>query len=253
MVGREPTREAIFQTCLAALEAGEDLEAVLGRYPKLAPFLRPELEAFVWLRTRQAWVKSRPGFLPASRRRLVERLQAGKTARPQPWLAAAGRFVRWPWSFRMVAQAAVLIVFVFSLLSVYGDAADSARIALPGDTFYPMKIFGERLRLAVTYNRFERARLDIAYSQERGYELQGLILEGRIENLSSVVVAYIHQIYRTRQDLAEINAIDPQRASVLNMQWQQTFTNQSYVLPVLIGMLPVEVRSGVQPVMMLAH
>ena len=66
----------ILQICLETIQNGEaTLDTILERYPELADELQPQLEAAVWLHQRAESFGPRPGFVRASRSRLVNRIQ----------------------------------------------------------------------------------------------------------------------------------------------------------------------------------
>ncbi len=246
-------KERVFQDCMKAMDAGQEVEPILQRYPGLAGELRPELEAAAWLKKKQAAVSTRPGYVAASRRRLEARLQLEGGPRPHPVVAWLARLAHWPWNVRQVGQTLALVVLLVVFVSVTRDAFFASRNALPGDALYPLKLAKEGALLAATSDPVERARLQVSYSQLRAFEIEGLILEGRYDRLSQAAVKYVLQVEQTRQVIDSLSASHPNEAAVLASQLHKTFASQSVALPVLINMLPIEARSSVQPVMMVAR
>ena len=67
----------IVERGLEAIQSGQaTLEQVLAQRPEQAEVIRAELEAALWLVARREEVAPRVGYVAASRRRVVERIQA---------------------------------------------------------------------------------------------------------------------------------------------------------------------------------
>jgi hypothetical protein len=81
--------DEILSSCLEALERGEGLADVLARYPQASDEVRPLLEAAVWFKGQKAAVEPRPGFMRASRSRLIEKIEAEPVA-AGGWLERIG-------------------------------------------------------------------------------------------------------------------------------------------------------------------
>ena len=64
------------QTCLDLIRGGrETIESVVALYPEFADELRAQLEIAAWLTSASSALDPRPGFVAASRSRLVSRIQ----------------------------------------------------------------------------------------------------------------------------------------------------------------------------------
>ena len=64
------------QSCLDLIRGGrETIDTVVARYPEYAEELRAQLEIATWLSTTGPALDPSPGFVSASRRRLVSRIQ----------------------------------------------------------------------------------------------------------------------------------------------------------------------------------
>ena len=96
MANRREELEQIFETCLAQIQTGhETIDSALARYPEEAEALRPRLEAALWMDERKGSLDPRPGFVSASRSRLVSQIkqdmaaQAAETKSPkESWIVS---------------------------------------------------------------------------------------------------------------------------------------------------------------------
>lgn len=68
------------QLCLELIESGrETVDSLLSRYPSTGETLRPPLEAAAWLYNHNHLLNPHPGFVDASRRRLVHHVCQGSS------------------------------------------------------------------------------------------------------------------------------------------------------------------------------
>lgn len=156
--------ESILIAALDALDAGEPVEDILGRYPAEAAELRPILQTVARIEpVRTAPLRSAQA---ASRR---EFLAAAEQKRQRP---LAGRFT-WPFFRRLFASAAGLALVLVLLGSVLVIASSSS---LPGDLLYPMKITVAQVRLSLAD---DPAALRSELAQTRRAELAEMLASGR--------------------------------------------------------------------------
>ena len=149
MASRREELEQIFETCLEQIQSGhETIESALARYPEAAEALRPHLEAALWLEERKGSLDPRPGFVSASRSRLVSQLKQEmaaqavmETASQVSWWARLGAPI-FPRRSTVLQLALSLLLLACVVLGGAG-ATLAARDALPGDPTYPVKIFLE--------------------------------------------------------------------------------------------------------------
>ena len=104
-----------FESSLAALlEGTQTLEDVLARLPAENEELRLRLEAALWLHDKRESLDPRPGFVQASKTRLLERIEAEQVASgPLPVSGAAALLEQIKnvlLSPRFAVQFAVLLV-----------------------------------------------------------------------------------------------------------------------------------------------
>lgn len=157
----------ILDRCLLRLQAGEALESVLADYPGVSDELRPVLEAMLALWTSRGSDTVPVAAMARSRARLMTVTRQINTMPRPPWWK-----VRWTllsgalWRARG-AMVPLIILGVFAILLFSGWASAQA---LPGETFYPVKIAAEQIVLSLASSpadRLERERiLDLRRKEE---------------------------------------------------------------------------------------
>jgi uncharacterized membrane protein YgcG len=162
------------ENCLEALEKGQTLEAVLKRYPDLAPELRPILEASFLART-SGRNPAPQDVLRRSRARLLQHAaQLRESRRP------ASRRLGIPAFSRLTIT--LMLVAILALSSTGLVSASSG--ALPGDQLYPVKRTWEGVRLLLIFSPGGRDILESEYEQERLDEIDELLARGRSAPIS---------------------------------------------------------------------
>jgi hypothetical protein len=160
----------ILDKCLQRMRAGEGLDEVLTSYPgnvdELMPLLLAAQEAYS-LRTDgsnsiRAQTRSRTRFLTtASQKR-------------QSLRNSLGFFPMITWRLAVIPIMAGFII----ITSLYGIGLSTAK-ALPGDTFYAMKVAIEQTRLNLAPNTTSHLHLEESFDKNRITEVLSLIKEGR--------------------------------------------------------------------------
>ena len=166
---------AALEECLQALEAGENLEACLARYPAQAEALRPLLATIVRLeelgsvpppRSAEGAARVRAAFLAAAVH--YRRAQEQRRLRRFSFPRLPGWSVGWA-----TAAAALLLVIVLTTSTVAVSAG-----ALPGDVLYPVKRATEQVQVLLTFNPAAREALREQLDERRRQEVLQ-ILEAR--------------------------------------------------------------------------
>ncbi len=159
----------VFETCLAALEAGEDLDTILEPYPDLADELRPLLETTASaLAIGKTQISS--ATIQRSRTRVLAHANQLRQSIPSGW-ALFQRFPR---------LAFILLLVIFFLVSGGGFAAVSAQ-SLPGDQLYPIKRAAENLQLDLSISLNAHQAMENQFQSRRVDEVEQLIDLGRQE------------------------------------------------------------------------
>ena len=251
MANKYDNLEKIVQSCLDSLQDGQGtIDTILARYPGLESELRPRLESAVWLSSHRDAFNPRPGFVRASRSRLVAQIQEEMKTAPAPAVPlSVNTFWRfWQNLFRSrdVFQLAVVLVLVIAFITVSSGVALAAQSALPGEPFYSVKISLENVQIAVTPSQNKVAQLRIAFAQKRLVEMQSLILEGRYEYVPQTVANFELQVDQAVKLMNTVTDQNPDKGRELALQLQQTLTEQSTVLQVLAGVVPQETKPEVE-------
>jgi hypothetical protein len=243
--------EIIFQECLEAAQKGESVEQVINRYPKYADKLLQRLETVHWLESNTAVFSPRPGFIPASRQRLVDRLKresAAESTRPLDPRALKAFQVRRFWQ---VLNLASVVVLILALGFVGRQGYSFAETALPGDALYGIKLFGEKVRLEATFDPATKAELHVDYAGKRSSEIVELIFEGRYEYLTPTSASLKENVQQADMLLSSLQASDPLLSDSLSNRLENTFTSQNLLLDLLIQSVPLDERLGVEEAMTL--
>ncbi len=161
---------AALEECIEGLQSGIAPEKLLERFPDHADELKPLLQTAAWMRTanqeisipRAAQARSRMEFL---------------TRASQP---APKRGLFWVYSLRVAVTIVIFAVLMIGLLST-GLASVSA---LPGDTFYPVKIAIEQAQINFSSDPSQRITLMESYDQRRAQEVNQLKTLGRRTQVS---------------------------------------------------------------------
>ncbi len=133
------------------------IEEVLRQHPRHAADLRRELEPAIWLASHRECVQPRPGFIPASRKRVAERVKEEAFSREgkRPGLALARP------SRRLAFQIVAVFLIAALLLGGVSGAVSAAQNALPGEQWYGVKRFGESVAFHLAINDVRRVELEM--------------------------------------------------------------------------------------------
>jgi hypothetical protein len=233
--------DEILSACLEALDRGEGLEDVLARYPQASAELKPLLEAAVWFEVQKAAVEPRPGFVGASRLRLVERIVV-EPALTGNWLERAwaqlitGLGGRW----RVALQVALVVVILAFLVVGGSGVALASQEALPGDALYSIKIGLEQAELILTPDTAAKIQLHNQFAQARLLEIEELVMEGRYSFIRETVSNFEKHVNRASQLLSDLAQREPQKAEKLAISLKETLAGQRDFLSFLMAAVPRE-------------
>ncbi|MBI3286512.1 MAG: hypothetical protein HYZ68_00540 [Chloroflexi bacterium] len=173
--------EHLFAEAVSRLQQGEDIEATLAHYPEHASALRPLLQAVAPLERYQPGQAPAPGAMAAQRQRFLTHAAhlkaiSGPLTANQP-AGLLGLVASWlsPLLAR-VALTAATVVLLTLLLSVGAVLASAG--SLPGEPLYPLKRFGEQVRIVLTFNPSSRAELEATFARARLEEIRILLARG---------------------------------------------------------------------------
>src|SRR5512133_1662498 len=135
-----------------------------------AEAIRPELEAATWLFSREEQVKPRPGFVTASRKRVVDRIQ-----REASEGSAKHAFFGFTWPKQLAFRWMAVVMIVVMLLSSTGGLVSASQGTLPDDGLYAIKRLSEEVTYNLTFSSVERVKYSAKLADRRIDELAALI------------------------------------------------------------------------------
>ncbi|MGW8249152.1 MAG: DUF5667 domain-containing protein, partial [Anaerolineales bacterium] len=233
------------------------LDGVLAQYPDLADELRPPLESALWFRMRRATLDPRPGFVSASRRRLVEQIRLEQQVTPAPFytrgVIAIGQFFSLITTQRRFAFQYAL-VFILALAMVAGTAgvARAAQRSLPGDLFYGVKISLEDATLALARDEATLAELHIRYAQYRLDEIQTLLAANRLEHVSDAVAAYEEHVNQAILHMIAVREQDQTRANALASSLHATMESNVGMFQLLAETASTEASQQIERILLVS-
>lgn len=157
----------------AILSGTATLESVVGQYPQQAEVLRPELEGALWLVSQRQEVETRPGFVTASRKRVMERIKT--EARSQ---GAKHSLFGFAWPKQNAFQWVMTVVALMLLMTGAGSLLTVSQSSLPGDGLYAVKRISENVSYTVTLSEVDRVQLSAQFADRRLDEARALIDKG---------------------------------------------------------------------------
>ena len=260
--------EGIFQTCLEAVLTGQEtVDSVLVQYPDLDDHLRPQLEAAVWIQRFNESLDPDPGFVSASRRRLVERIrQESAQAAPEEKSGRLASKLGEAWTRLRswnpfgelqskraalpltVGLAAVLLLFIVCS-SLIGAASQGA---LPGDTLYPVKLTLEKAALVVSLSEEQDALLALEFTRNRTDEILQLVNEGRFQNIDESVANYEEQVKQTISSLDAVAGKNNQQAQFLASYLRDYLTGQHQFFSGLLQTVPTTAKPALNKVIVVS-
>ena len=196
----------------------------------------------------------RPGFVSASRRRLLARIEAqGAVARAPSfrWAFSSLRFP--PPGARYVPRLALVYFLLVTLFLNAGRVSTASLNWLPGDIGYPVKIAMESIAVFVTPTAAGDARLHIQFAHRRLMEAQALVLEGRYEQIPATVTNFGRHVDRAVRSVDRLARQDRGRAQSLALDLQRVLSNQTALVVVLSGFTPEDARADFQRVLSIAE
>ena len=231
--------QKIVDEALPSILSGESsLEQVLAAHPQQATSLRAHLESALWLTRQRAELEPRPGYLSAGRDNLVRQITR------QPPQSAWQRLWRRPSPQRTAIHSLAYLLLAFSLFLVVNNLYLAARVSLPGDWLYPVKLSAEQIQLALTFDPQAEARLQIEITRQRSTEIVQMVLEEDIARLPATADRLEQQIARAVSQLERAGDADPIPAEELARSMQHLLANERFILSLLRGLEPAYAFAG---------
>jgi hypothetical protein len=229
----------IIEDSLAEILSGRaSLEDVLERHPTLVAVLRPELESALWLISQREQVRARPGFVSASRKRLVSKIKQEASNR-----GAKRALFGFNWPVRRPAFQWVAAILIFIILfSTTGGVVSAAQGSVPGEDLYPVKRASEQVRFDLTSNAVQRAQLSSDFAARRLDEVEVLIARNQDQYVDQTLRDYQQQVRKTIALLDTVRDDKALEKYQLAMTLEQDFSRQEDKLNALMLTAPLALR-----------
>jgi hypothetical protein len=226
------------QSCLELIRGGEEtIESAIARYPEWEDELRPQLATALWMASHRDVLEPRPGFVSASRRRLVARIQQeSQVQRPLTWLER----LQQAWTVQKVAPVAFVFILLLFLF-VSGTIVTASQRSIPGDDFYTVKRSLEEIALATTLDQVTGAELNLRLTRQRLVEWMALLNENRYSEVSASASDIEDQVSRTLDSIADLAAEDALAAARLAAEMERLMSQQQAILATLRKSVPTAV------------
>lgn len=147
--------------------------------------------------------------------------------------------------FALTTLFVIATVFIF-LFGGTGLTVYAAQSALPGDALYPVKTGLEQTRLSLTSADDQLAQMNLALAQERLTEIEGLIQEGRFDQVAKTAAEFQRHIQQMADAIQRLAANDPGRASELTSQLMAEVSKYTQALTGMLVNLPDDVKMEVE-------
>ena len=205
-----PNFDEALQSCINAIRDGQEtIDSAVTHYPEFREELLSELRIVIWLLDHREGLEPRPGFVAASRKRLVQRIQ---TEKPQSELTWRERFAQ-ALDVQRIAPVAFVAVLLLALV-VTGTIVSASQKALPGDSLYAIKRTLEQMAIVATLDQGNEAALQIQLVENRLSEVKALLVERRYQDVAQVV----EDKAPPRQETVEEYAVTPVRTAHKNQE-----------------------------------
>ena len=252
MVSKRVDLDQIFEICLEQILSGhESLDSALASYPEEAEELRPRLETAIWLDENKNSLDPRPGFVSASRNRLISQIKE-EIANPnaleiEPELDMWARVQAILFDYKRYALPLALFVLMV-VITLYGGTkvTDDVQEALPGDKSYTVKIVLEEAELESNIDPIEKTRLHTEFAQTRVHEAHELVIEGRYTYIPETVDRYEYHVDEAIKSLDQLAKQDINQTEVLGATLHNVLVNQTPTLNIMKAAVPQQYKLDIE-------
>lgn len=223
----------------SVLSGKTSLDEALNDYPQYEQELRRDLEAALWLRSGQTSVQSRPGYLSASKKRVMSRIKAEAASRPVTRSAQA-RPVLPRMRLARVFAAALVVIFVF--FAGAGAVVSAAQTALPGEQLYPVKLVSENAAVSLSSSDARKVELRTSFAGRRLAEAETMIVQGEIALAQQAVAVYELEVQQAVRIVQAIDNLRPEEKKAAATRLADELVTHTDHLEVLAQTAPEEMR-----------
>jgi hypothetical protein len=242
--------DEVLPLCLSAYEGGDkSISSILDDYLPADDPIRQQVEAALWLEARKKSLAPRPGYVRSSRQYVTDQIQKGNVdgilAGRISWISQLQD--TWQmWQMKQVLQFASISLLILTIFAFSNVLSLAARLSIPGDSLYPVKLGIEQLQLAFTLSDAGDTELYLEFSKQRTTEIVDLILEGQYEYLPGTAANLEHQVNQAIISLEGVAEKDAMLAKTMETSLENTLDSQVLILAVLHGTSPPPARPGIE-------
>ncbi len=250
--------DRILQDCLEKIQQGaETLDDVLARHPALADELRPVLEAALWIQSRKTTLEPRPGFVNASRHRLIDQIRQEQSAVPirqtgSRWAGLKQTFAALFSQKRLALQFLVTLALVLAVIIGSASVARASEYAMPGELLYRVKQTVEKTELAFTPDVAGKAQLYVRNAERRLVEIRTLLIENQPELVSETVALFEENVQDAVRSMILVGERDPERAQELVDNLGASLNGEAESIRLLEASAPQDVQSDLDRLLTIA-
>jgi hypothetical protein len=206
----------------------------------------------------KATLDPRPGFIAASNRRVLEKIQQEQLAKTQPTALARENIFAQIWQAltgqrHLAFQAVLVFVLLFVMVAGGGGTAYAAQDALPGDLLYRVKVSLETAEEAFTQGEAPKAVLQIRLAQRRLAEIQSLIAQDRLGDIPKTITMFEDHINRAIHHVIAVRGQDQERAGELVASMQTVLQEQVGIFNQLASSASPELRELIDRIVLVSN
>lgn len=244
--------ENILDNCITAIhEQRETVAECLARYPTHRQELESLLRLTVRLRAART-LQASPEFrhlsairvhnLVTARQRSAEQAVAGPSRGDRVqrgWQAVLGA------SEKLTGTIVVSLVLI-ALLLMGGGVVYASTDDLPGDALYPVKRAAESVRLTISLNDADIAKLRLSLAIRRLNEVVVLLEKGRPQDIDQALANYDVQMELITTFLDRDSTLSPDEQSTLADQLIEVQAHHEAQFTVLLSQSPLDARPAIE-------
>jgi hypothetical protein len=219
----------------AILSGSATLDSVIAQHPEQADVIRPELEGALWLVSRREEVESRPGFVTASRKRVIERIKAEASSQ-----GAKHSMFGFAWPQQQKYQWVLTVIVLMALLTGAGSILTISQTSLPGEDLYSVKRISEQVSYSASASEVQRVELSAEFTDRRLDEAKALIDKGDYSTAEVSLQDYEQGIERTLVLLEQVQVTDTpvEQVEELTVKVQQGLEENTEQLAMIANHVP---------------
>lgn len=140
------------------------------------------------------------------------------------------------------AVAAILLLFAIGAYFVGPTISSSIAEAIPGDSLYVLKIAGESMQLALTFNTVSNLQAHLTFTQNRLTEIEKLVKMNRTEQVPETLSAFQKELAQVTRAFDTLISENPASAKAFEPAVQLLLSHSNEVLNAVLVLVPAPVQ-----------